>query len=70
MTFNMPKVELETYDDDPLKYHDTETRDGKVKLTRLLQYRWGKAKEAIHSCSLIGGEEGDGAQHFEQKIWK
>jgi len=64
----LPKVELEPYAGEPLKFHsffaafdenvhDVVT-DGKMRLSRLLQYTTGKAKDAIRSCSLIGGEAG------------
>jgi len=65
---NLPKVELEPYDGDPLKYYgflaifdenvDSIAHDGRIKLTRLLQYTCGKAKDAIRSCALVGGDEG------------
>ena len=64
----MPKVELEPYDGDSLKYHsffavfdenvEKICSSGSAKLTRLLQYTVGDAKEAIRACSLIGGEDG------------
>ena len=63
---NLPKVELDVYDGDPLKYHifmaainqnvDQVVQDGNIKLTRLLQYATADAKAAIHSCALIGGQ--------------
>ena len=65
---NLPKIELEQFSGDPLKYpsflatfdeHVHRTRaDPSAKLTRLLQYTSGKAKDAIRPCSLIGGEKG------------
>lgn len=65
---HLPKIELEPFDGDPVKYHSffaifDETvhsinPDGKVRLTRLLQYTSGPAREAIRSCALIGGTEG------------
>lgn len=65
---NLPKVELEPFDGDPLKYHsfvavfddnvDSILQDGRTKLTRLLQYTCGEAKIAIRPCSLIGGDVG------------
>lgn len=61
---NLPKVELEAYDGDPTKYHTfiavfneaigDVLKDDKLKLTRLLQYTTGLAKEAIRSCVLAG----------------
>lgn len=63
---NMPKVELESYNGDPMRFHaffaifdemvDKTASDDSAKLTRLLQYTSGLAKEAIRSCSLIGAE--------------
>lgn len=32
--------------------------DGNLKLTRLMQYTAGLAKDAIRGCSLIGGDKG------------
>jgi hypothetical protein len=65
---NLPKVELETFDGDPAKYHsfitvfdevvDQATKDDRVKLTRLMQYTSGRAKEAIRFCTLV--EHGKG----------
>ena len=65
---NLPKVELEPFDGDPLQYHtffavfkesvDDVLPDGRTKLNRLLQYTCGAAKTAIRSCSLLGGDEG------------
>ncbi len=65
---NMPKIEIEIFEGDPLKYNsfinvfkekvDRRTSDPWVKLTRLLQYTGGKAKDAIRACALIGGAEG------------
>ena len=65
---NLPKVELEPFDGDPLKFHaflatfDENVHDvitnGKMRLSRILQYTTGKAKDAIRSCSLLGGEDG------------
>ena len=64
----MPKVELQAFDGNPLQYHqfinsfdqnvDRICKDGDMKLTRLLQYTSGEAKEAIRVCQLIGGDEG------------
>jgi hypothetical protein len=65
---NLPKVKLEVFDGDPLKYHsffalfdenvDSLSVDNKSKLTRLIQYTSGKALESIRSCMLIDGDEG------------
>ena len=65
---NLPKVELQTFDGNPARYHsftksfdanvDKVCRDPDLKLTRLLQYVTGTALEAIRSCQLIGGLKG------------
>lgn len=65
---NLPKLELETFDGDPMTYHSFTAifnehvvnceLNPSIKLTRLLQYTSGKAKEAIRSCSIVGGEKG------------
>ena len=65
---NLPKIELEPFDGDPLKFHsftaafnehvDHVTDDPRIKLTRLLQSTIGRARDAIRYCSLIGGEKG------------
>lgn len=65
---NLPKVQLEVYDGDPLQYNNFMTTfeehvgsssvDERMKLTRLIQYTSGKAKEAIRSCALISGSGG------------
>ena len=65
---NLPKLELESFDGDPIKFHsffaafdehvDGVTANPRIKLTRLLQCTSGKAKDAIRFCSLIGGEKG------------
>ena len=64
----MPEVELQIFSGDPLHYHefiqtfdhnvDKVCSDGDLKLTRLMQYSAGPAKEAIRGCQLIGGEKG------------
>ena len=61
---NLPKIELEQFEGDPAKYHsfismfdecvDKVVPDSKIKLTRLIQYTKGKAREAIRACSLMG----------------
>ena len=65
---NLPKIELEPFDGNPLNYHSfmavfdevvhNVACDAKVKLTRLLQFTKDKAKEAIKSCILLKGDEG------------
>lgn len=61
---NIPKVEIEAFDGDPLKFHtfmavfDEHVHNSRatdrMKLTRLIQYTSGKAKEAIRPCALQG----------------
>jgi len=63
---NLPKVEVEHFDGNPMKYHTflsvfdehvhKTSLEPSVKLTRLIQYTTGKAKEAIESCVLLGGK--------------
>lgn len=65
---NMPKVELQTFNGDPLQYHQfikafeqnvgCICSDSDLKLSRLMQYTDGPAKEAIRGCQLIGGDRG------------
>ena len=65
---NLPKIELEPYNGNPMKYMEffslfeecvaKHTSDHQVMLTRLLQYTSGEANNAIRSCSMIGGKEG------------
>ena len=65
---NLPKIELEPYDGNPMKYMEffslfeesveKHTSDHQIMLTRLLQYTSGEANDAIRSCSMIGGKEG------------
>ena len=65
---NIPKVEIDAYDGDPMKYLtfvtifvetiDSKLTDSRIKLTRLLQYTTGAAKAAISNCALIGGDAG------------
>lgn len=65
---NLPRVELEHFNGDTLHYHQfirsfelnigEICTDSNVKLTRLVQYTTGPAKEAIRGCLLIGGEAG------------
>ena len=64
----IPKVELMTFDGDPLKYWgfirtfdnnvERNTVDSGSKLSRLLQYTTGKAKMVIQSCAVMRPEEG------------
>jgi len=66
--FNLPRLELDTFDGDPLQYHsflgvfeetvEKVVTDGSAKLTRLLRYTSGAAKAAIKPCAIIGGEKG------------
>ena len=65
---SMPKVEIETFCGDPLRYQaflslfDETVHNKKVddhaKLTRLLQYTDGQAKSAIRNCAVVGGSKG------------
>ena len=65
---NLPKLTLEPFDGNPVNYHTFRATfdqnvnslpcDDDAKLSRLLQYTSGAAKEAIRKCVLIGGEEG------------
>ena len=65
---NVPKVEIDKFEGNPLDYLTfmaifdevvhTKVMDGQVKLTRLLQYTSGPAKMAIKNCALIGGDAG------------
>jgi hypothetical protein len=65
---HLPKLELSTFDGNPLKYHSFMARfdehvekvakDPQIKLTRLLQCCIGPAGEAIEATALIGGEKG------------
>ena len=65
---SLPKVELEVFKGDPLQYHtfikafqlsvEKCCADPDAKLTRLLQYTAGDAKEAIRSSIFLGGERG------------
>jgi hypothetical protein len=66
--FNAPRIELEIFNGDPLKYHsfmamveetiDPLKSDGKMKVTRLMQCTEGKARDAIRSCILLDGNDG------------
>ena len=65
---NLPKVEIPVFRGKPDKYHEfislfdelvhNVISDDQIKLTRLIQYTEGRARDAISSCSLIGGNEG------------
>ena len=65
---NLPKVELEIFSGDPLKYSsflaifDEHVHrapiDDSMKLSRLLQYTSGKAKDAIRPYTLMDAKEG------------
>ncbi|KAJ8043465.1 hypothetical protein HOLleu_10558 [Holothuria leucospilota] len=65
---NLPKVELEVFHGNPLHFHqfikafeanvDKVCDDDDLKLSRLMQYTAGPAKEAIRGCQLIGGTGG------------
>ncbi|KAJ8034436.1 hypothetical protein HOLleu_21277 [Holothuria leucospilota] len=65
---NLPKVELEVFHGNPLHFHqfikafeanvDKVCDDDDFKLSRLMQYIAGPAKEAIRGCQLIGGTGG------------
>ena len=64
----LPKVEIETFSGDPMKYHgfiamfedsvEKYCKDGGARLTRLLQYTDGAAKQAIYGCAVVGGSDG------------
>lgn len=65
---SLPKVELEPFNGDPLVYNEfisifdenvhNKSINDSLKLTRLLQFTTGEAKDAIRHCSLIGGTAG------------
>ena len=64
----LPKVELPIFDGKPKDFQifmstfeeivESNTSDGNMRLTRLLQYTTGNAKASIAACALIGGREG------------
>ena len=64
----LPKIQIEPFNGDCLKYHSFKTifdlsvdsvlTDPDDKLIHLLRCTTSKANDAIHCCSLIGGEEG------------
>ena len=65
---NMPKVEIKSFDGTPTSYLSfiavfdemvgNVNIGGQAKLTRLLQYTTGTARDAIDCCALIGGDPG------------
>ncbi|XP_076029789.1 uncharacterized protein LOC143018315 [Oratosquilla oratoria] len=65
---NVPKVELDVFEGNPLEYNlfmtifdelvDSKVSDPHIKLTRLLQYTKGPAKAAIKNCALVGNSAG------------
>ena len=67
-SLNVPKVEIDKFEGNPLDYLmfmaifdevvHTKVMDGQVKLNRLLQYTSGPAKATIKNCALIGGDAG------------
>ena len=65
---SIPKVVIDKFEGDPLEYQafiatfdelvHSKTSDNQIKLTRLLQYTAGPAKQAIKYCALVGGADG------------
>ena len=65
---NIPKVEIDKFTGHPLEYHtfisifeeivDSKPIEDSLKLSRLIAYTEGPAKEAIRGCSIVGGAEG------------
>ena len=65
---NLPKLEIEKFSGDPSKFHmfmksfdanvDLIAQDDSAKLSRLVQYVTGPARESIRGTLLIGGGEG------------
>ena len=65
---SMPKLTIDVFTGDPLTYKefmtifdeivDSKPVDSHMKLTRLLQFTSGKAKDSIRHCALIGGSRG------------
>ena len=65
---HLPKLELFVYDGNPLQYYpfftvfdetvDSVALTGAAKLSRLISYTSGDAREAIDSYLIIGGEKG------------
>ena len=75
---NLPKIELEPYSGDPMKYHtfinmfeevvEKVVKDEKIRLTRLMQYTTGLAREAIGFCTLA--EDGAGYRQARDILYK
>ncbi|XP_064621732.1 uncharacterized protein LOC135484315 [Lineus longissimus] len=67
-TLQLPKVDLMTFDGDPLRYWlfirafensvDRDLIDDSVKLSRLLRYCTGKARQVIECCAVKDPTEG------------
>ena len=65
---SLPRVDIEIFDGDPMRYHsfmslfdecvDKVTDDNQTKLTHLLQFTTGYAKDSIRSCVMLGGKDG------------
>ena len=65
---SIPKVVIDKFEGDPLEYQafiatfdelvHSKTSDNQIKLTRLLQYTAGPAKQATKYCALVGGADG------------
>ena len=65
---SMPKLTIDVFTGDPLTYKefmaifdevvDSKPVDSHMKLTRLLQFTSGEAKDSIRHCALIGGSRG------------
>lgn len=65
---NLPKLTLETFNGDPLQYHTfmavfdqnvgNHLGNDDAKMSRLLEYTTGEARDAIRKCALIGGSGG------------
>ena len=65
---SMPKLTIDVFTGDPLTYEefmaifdeivDSKPVDSHMKLTRLLQFTSGEAKDSIRHCALIGGSRG------------
>ena len=65
---SIPKVVIDKFDGNPLEYQafvatfdemvENKTSDDQIKLTRLLQYTAGAAKQVIKYCALVGGSDG------------
>ena len=65
---SLPSVQIDKYSGDPLHYQAficifdevvaSKDIDDQIRLTRLLQYTEGEAKNAIKNCALVGGSAG------------